>query len=79
MAESTTLTVRLNARLKKKLEKLACSTKRSKSFLAGEAIAKFVELNEWQVKEIKAGLKEADAGDFASSGEVKNLFDKYAR
>lgn len=71
MAGSTTLTVRLDARLKKKLDKLAGSTRRSKSFLAAEAIANFVELNEWQIKEIKAGLKEADEGKFVSDEEVR--------
>ena len=71
MAESTTLTVRLDSRLKKKLDKLAGSTKRSKSFLAAAAIANFVELNEWQIKAIKAGIKDADAGNFVSDEEVK--------
>ncbi len=77
MADSTTLTVRLDKRLKKRLDKLAGTTKRSKSFLAAEAIAKFVELNEWQIKEIKAGIKEADEGKFASDEEVKSIFDKW--
>jgi len=38
------------------------STKRSKSFLAAEAIAAYVELNEWQIGEIAAGLAELDSG-----------------
>ena len=71
MADSTTLTVRLDKRLKKKLDKLAGTTKRSKSFLAAEAIANFVELNEWQIKEIKAGIKEADEGRMVEHGKVK--------
>jgi predicted transcriptional regulator len=77
MGKSTTLTVRLDPKLKKKLDKLAESTKRSKSFLASEAIASFVELNEWQIKEIKEGIKEADAGDFASDEEVRKTFGKW--
>jgi len=76
MAQSTTLTVRLDAKLKNKLDKLANSSKRSKSFLAAEAIAGFLELNEWQIKETKEGIKEADSGDFATDAEVKKTFGK---
>jgi len=76
MAQSTTLTVRLDAKLKNKLDKLASTSKRSKSFLAAEAIAGFLELNEWQIKETKEGIKEADRGDFATDAEVKKTFRK---
>ena len=74
---STTMTVRLEDDLKERLEQLAESTKRSKSFLAAEAIREFVELNEWQIRETRAALKEADAGDFASDQEVDALASKW--
>jgi predicted transcriptional regulator len=62
MAKSTTMTVRLPAAVSTKLGALARDLKRTKSFLAGEAIASFVERNAWQVEEIKASLKEAGSG-----------------
>lgn len=74
---STTMTVRLDAEVKERLEKLAASTERSKSFLAAEAIRAFVENNEWQVAEIKDALREADAGDFASDREMAALARKW--
>ena len=46
---STTVSVRIDAVIKKRLEKLAKSTGRSRSFLAAEAINEYLELNEWQV------------------------------
>jgi RHH-type transcriptional regulator, rel operon repressor / antitoxin RelB len=52
MRDTTTMTVRLSKELKTKLERLAASTRRSKSYLAAEAIAEYVELNAWQVEEI---------------------------
>ena len=55
IGDTTVLTTRINAALKAKLEALARSTKRSKSFLAAEAIAAYVELNEWQIGEIAGG------------------------
>lgn len=66
MPESRVLTVRLNADLKCRLESLANRTKRSKSLLAAEAIAAYVDLNDWQIAEIEQGLEEADAGDVMS-------------
>lgn len=74
---STTITVRLEEEVKDRLDQLAESTQRSKSFLASEAIRQFVENNEWQIAEIKAGLKEADAGDFASDREVQRVRKKW--
>ena len=77
MSESTTMTIRLDADIKSRLDKLADATQRSKSYLAAEAVREFVELNEWQVQEIKAGLREADAGDFATEPELQAVLAKW--
>jgi len=77
MPQSTTMTIRLEPDLKSRLDQLADATHRSKSFLAAEAIREFIELNEWQVQEIKAALKEADEGDFASPEEEAAVFNKW--
>ena len=74
---STTMTVRLEDGVKDRLDVLAGATKRSKSFLAAEAIEAYVEANEWQIAEVQAALKEADAGDFASDKDVDALAKKW--
>jgi RHH-type rel operon transcriptional repressor/antitoxin RelB len=74
---STTMTIRLEPELKHRLDQLAETTHRSKSFLAAEAIRDFIELNEWQIQEIKAAIKEADNGDFASDETVKKTLGKW--
>ncbi len=74
---STTMTVRLEDEIKERLDHLAEATQRSKSFLAAEAIREFVETNEWQIAEIRAALKEAKAGDFASDKDVANVAKKW--
>jgi len=74
---STTMTLRLEDDVKARLDKLADATQRSKSFLAAEAIREFVENNEWQIREIKAAIKEANAGDFASDEKVATLAKKW--
>ena len=49
---SETLSIRLDPAVKKRLEALANRSKRSKSFLAAEAITAYVEAEDWQLEEI---------------------------
>ncbi len=76
--ESTVLTLRINSDAKDKLDKLASATHRSKSFLAAEAINRYLEIEVWQISEIELALAEADAGDFASDAQLELLATKYA-
>ena len=79
MANRRILTLRLDNGLRVKLDALATATRRSRSFLAAEAIRDYVALNSWQIEEIHKGLTEADRGDFASESEVKRVGKKWAR
>ena len=76
--ETTTLTLRIPTAMRDELGKLADATHRSKSYLAGEAIRRYLELEAWQIGEIQLALKEADAADFASDDEVDAVMGKYA-
>lgn len=76
--ESAVLTLRLNSTTKEKLDKLASATNRSKSFLAAEAINRYLEIEAWQISEIEKSLLEADAGDFADDNQVALMAAKYA-
>ena len=61
MSQSEVVTVRLNPELKAKLDALAESTRRSKSWLAAEAIAQYVEQETWQIQRIEEALALADS------------------
>jgi len=74
--DTAVITTRINTALKAKLEALARSTKRSKSFLAAEAIAAYLELNEWQIGEITTGLAELDAGATLSEKEGEERYSR---
>ena len=62
MAKSAMMTVRLTPEVRDKLDALARDTKRSKAYLASEAIESFVNLNAWQVAHIKEALAEDEEG-----------------
>ena len=74
-----TLSLRIDPALKKRLDKIAAATSRSKSYLAAEAIREYVSVNEWQIAEIKKAVKEADEGQFASAADVKRVFNKWKK
>jgi predicted transcriptional regulator len=78
-SEVNLLTLRLEPRLKKKLDKLAKATQRSRSFLAAQAIRDYVALNEWQIEEITKAIGEADRGEFASDKQVERVMRKWTR
>jgi RHH-type rel operon transcriptional repressor/antitoxin RelB len=55
--------MRVRNALKKRLEKMARSTGRSSSFLATEAIAAYLDDNDWQISGIAAALSSLDRGE----------------
>jgi predicted transcriptional regulator len=62
MTVSTTMTIRVRPDVKEKLERIAIDTRRSKSFLAGEAVAAYVDRELEIIDGIKRGMADADAG-----------------
>jgi predicted transcriptional regulator len=79
MPESSVLTLRLDAKLKNQLDRLSKSMNRSRSFVAAQAIQEYVSVNEWQINEIKKGLAEAEAGDFATDEEMQQTIRRLTR
>jgi len=68
---SITFTVRVDSAVKKRLEKLAKSTGRSRSFLAAEAIGEFVDVNEWQIAGIRRAMASMERGEGVAHERVK--------
>lgn len=77
MSDSVTMTIRLDSKIKHRLDRLAKVTRRSRSYLAAEAVQEFVALNEWQIREIENAVAEADASDFASDEEVRTVLSRW--
>jgi predicted transcriptional regulator len=62
MTGSTTMTIRVSAETKLKLGRIAADTKRSKSFLAAEAVSAYVDRELEIIDGVKRGMAGADAG-----------------
>jgi len=72
-----TINVRLPEALYNQIEELAKATARTKSFLTIDALTSYVERESWQIRDIHEGIKEADAGEFATDDQVKAVFARY--
>lgn len=62
MTASTTMTIRVPLEIRAKLERLAADTRRSKSFLAAEAVASYVDRELAILDGIRHGLADMAAG-----------------
>jgi RHH-type transcriptional regulator, rel operon repressor / antitoxin RelB len=71
------LNVRLPIELSLQLDALTKATGKSKSFLTIEALRDYLEMQAWQVQDIKSALEEAGRGEFASEKDVVKFFAKH--
>ena len=74
---TVTVGARISRELRDELDKLVKSTGRNRNALIEESLRRFVDVERWQLADIEAGLREADAGDFATGEDMEALRDKY--
>jgi predicted transcriptional regulator len=72
-----TLSFRTDEDIRDRLDRLAGTRQRDRSFLINEAIEQYLELSDWQEAQIRAGIEEADRGEFATEEEVEAVFAKW--
>lgn len=71
------ITVRLDPTKRAELDRLAQATSRDRSFLVNEAIDAYLSVHRWQIAHIEEGLRQAEAGEFASEDEVNAAFARW--
>jgi len=74
-----TLSIRIDTATKSRLDALSKRSRRSKSFLAAEAIAAFVESEEWRLGELQAGIAELGAGQEVSHEKVSKWLNSWGK
>ncbi|MDR2213729.1 MAG: CopG family transcriptional regulator [Pseudomonadales bacterium] len=70
MTATTTMTIRVSAETKSKLERIATDTQRSQSFLAAEAVSAYVERELEIIDGIKRGMADVREGRVVSHAEA---------
>lgn len=72
-----TMTARLPRGMKDDLDVLARSMGRNRNALVQEALQRFIDLQRRHIAQIGAGIREADAGNFASDEEMDELWVEF--
>lgn len=72
MLKAASFTVRVKPDTRSRIETLARTINRSKSYVIEEALERYLDVNEWQVKGIQDALIEADSHEaiFVDHDEV---------
>lgn len=77
--KQSNVSFRTDAKKIEALDAVANAIDRDRSYVLNEAITAYLELYQWQMEHIKEGLKQADAGDFASEQEVAKAFRRRSK
>jgi RHH-type rel operon transcriptional repressor/antitoxin RelB len=75
MHGSHVVTIHLEPSVKEKLEQIARATAQTKSFLIADAIQDYLAINEWQVKAIEEGIKQAEAGKLVPHEVIRKKWE----
>ena len=73
------VTFRLDAKKRAELDAVAEALDRDRSYVLNEAVGAYLEVHRWQLAHIHEGVRQADAGEFASDDEVAAAFDRWNR
>ena len=68
------ITVRLDSERRAELDAVAQAMSRDRSYVVNEAIVSYLAVHRWQIAHIQEGLRQADAGEFATEQEVAAAF-----
>ncbi len=71
------VSLRLPSELKDRIERYALLTGRSKSFVAMEALAEYLDWRLPQMQDLEQAVAAADRGEFATDAEVAAVFTRY--
>ena len=74
-----TISFRLESRKVSALDSLAAALDRDRSYLLNDAISAYLELQQWQLEQIKEGQRQADAEQFVDHKKVKKLAARWRK
>ena len=77
MTQTTTMTIRINKATAVELAKAAAQEKRSKSFLAAEAVQHYLDIRQAQIEGIKKAISSIETHGTVPHAEVKAWVDSW--
>jgi len=77
--EKQTVTFRLSSDKVSALDALADSLDRDRTYLLAEAVQAYLDTQQWQLEQIRAGVAEADTGQVLDHRKVKAMAARWRR
>jgi predicted transcriptional regulator len=76
--DKASITFRTDVKTRDAIDEVAKTMDRDRSYVVKEAVAQYLDLQQWQIEHIKMGLSDAEAGRFVDEAEIDAFFDKWA-
>ncbi len=70
-------TIRIEETVLDRIDSMAESVNRSRSWIINQAVERFLSYEEWFVQEVQSGVNEVANGEIASHEKVKERFAKW--
>jgi predicted transcriptional regulator len=77
--DKQTVSFRLDSEKVNTLDALADAMARDRTYLLNEAVVAYLDVQQWHIDQIKAGIRQADAGTLIDHAQVRKRFGKRRR
>jgi predicted transcriptional regulator len=77
--DKQTVSFRIDADKISSLDALAAARSRDRTYLLNEAVTAYLEVQQWHIEQIEAGVRQADAGKLIDHSRVRKMFQKRRR
>jgi len=75
--DKQTVSFRLDSDKVAALDELAKALDRDRTYLLNEAVAAYLDVQQWQIEHLKAAIKQANAGKFIEHQQVRKMASKW--
>jgi len=72
--DKETISFRIDSDKLNTLDALAKALDRDRTYLLNEAVTAYLDTQQWHIDQIKAGIREADAGKLIDHAQVRKMF-----
>jgi predicted transcriptional regulator len=74
-----TISFRLDSEDLEALDALANALERDRSYLLNEAVRSYLDVQQWQLEQIRAGIRQADSGKLLTHADVRKMASRWRR
>ncbi len=77
--DKQTISFRLDTDKVEALDEVAKALDRDRTYVLNEAVRNYLEMQQWQIEQIKEGIRQADAGQVTDHAEVMRVAKTWRR